>query len=80
VQLSPNAWPLDDRLNQVSFIKAFLQTDEQRDAFVVRRLVVELCRFLSDLPSKGDDTPAPVNLFLSTPFHKYDNVYRGLKS
>jgi hypothetical protein len=65
VQLSPNAWPLDDRLNQVSFIKAFLQTDEQRDAFVVRRLAVELCRFLSDLPAKGDDTPAPVKLFLS---------------
>lgn len=66
VQLSVNAWPLDDRLKGVSFAKAYLAPEgEARDAFVVRRLVIELCRFLMKLESGDDETEAPVKLFLS---------------
>ena len=65
-QLTANAWPLDDRLNQVNFARAYLSPEgAPRDAFVVRRLVVELCRYLEGQESKDDRTPAPVKLFLS---------------
>ena len=66
-QLTENAWPLDARLKEVSFAKAFLRAaGEPRNAFVVRRIVVELCRYLSNL-DKVDDSAfeAPITLFLS---------------
>ena len=67
LQLSENAWPLDDRLKEVSFAKACLQgSEEARSAFVVRRLVVELCRYLSNLDKVEDSAfEAPITLFLS---------------
>ena len=67
LQLSENAWPLDPRLEQVSFAKAHLQAaGDARNAFVVRRVVVELCRYLSNLEAVAESQfKAPVTLFLS---------------
>ena len=66
-QLSENAWPLDARLKEVSFAKAYLQaTADARSAFVVRRIVVELCRYLANLDKVEDSAfQAPITLFLS---------------
>lgn len=66
LQLSANAWPLDERLRGVNFTRAFQPLSAQeRLALVTRRIVVELCRFLHEL-TIGDDSPkAPVKLFLS---------------
>ena len=66
MQLSTNAWPLDERLRGVSFAHADLQPEGQpRDAFVVRRIIVELCRYLSGMECAGENSIAPVRLFLS---------------
>jgi len=66
-QLSENAWPLDARLKEVSFAKAYLQaTAQARSAFVVRRIVVELCRYLANLDKVEESAfQAPITLFLS---------------
>lgn len=66
-QLSENAWPLDEQLRELSFVKAHRQAaGETRDAFVIRRLVVELCRYLSDLAAVEDSRfEVPITLFLS---------------
>src|SRR4029077_18725352 len=66
-QLSENAWPLDARLKEVSFAKAYLQPSaEARSAFVVRRIVVELCRYLANLDKVEESAfQAPITLFLS---------------
>ncbi|TLD71690.1 toll/interleukin-1 receptor domain-containing protein [Phragmitibacter flavus] len=67
IQLSHDAWPLDPRLNDLSFAKAHLQPDKKAcDAFVVRRIVVELCRYLSNLEAvENSEFEVPVTLFLS---------------
>jgi SLOG cluster2/TIR domain len=66
-QLSENAWPLDVRLKDVSFARAHLQSEgDARNAFVVRRIVVELCRYLSNLEAVAESHfEAPITLFLS---------------
>jgi hypothetical protein len=65
-QLTEDAWPLDDRLRPVSFSRAFGFVDaEQQARFVVRRTVVELCRFLQNLDAGDATSKAPVKLFLS---------------
>lgn len=66
VQLEKHAWPLDNRLKGVSFARAFMQPDaESRTAFTVRRVVIELCRYLLNLDSQNDVSAAPTRLFLS---------------
>ena len=67
IQLTENAWPLDDRLNCLNFARAYLQPNEDlRDAFVIRRIAVELCRFLSSLGSVEEgEFKAPITVFLS---------------
>jgi SLOG cluster2/TIR domain len=67
VQLSENAWPLDPRLQGTSFAKAYLHAEgDARNAFVVRRIVVELCRYLSNLDAVTEShDKAPITLFLS---------------
>ncbi len=66
VQLTSKAWPIDDSMREVSFARAheFPSKDAQR-AFVTRRVIVELCRFLCNLPQQGDTSIAPLTLFLS---------------
>jgi hypothetical protein len=67
IQLSENAWPLDPRLKGLSFAKAYLEpTDGARRAFVVRRIVVELCRYLANLEAVAESQfEAPITVFLS---------------
>jgi hypothetical protein len=66
LQLSANAWPLDERLRGVNFTRAFQPLSAQeRLALVTRRIVVELCRFLHELTIGNDSPKAPVKLFLS---------------
>lgn len=62
LQLSEHAWPLDQRLEQTSFLRAYLQQDEARAGWTARAMVVELCRYL-----QGDERGErlPVQLFLS---------------
>ena len=66
IQLSEEAWPLDDRLREVNFARAFAHPrGENRDRWIVRRVVIELCRFLHGFAATGDQSRAPVELFLS---------------
>jgi hypothetical protein len=67
VQLDETAWGFDDRLGGTNFVRAFAEQDEaKRDDLVVRRLVIELCRYLADRPLGTDEcSMAPVTLFLS---------------
>ena len=67
IQLSESAWPLDPRLQGLAFAKAFLQpAGDARRAFVVRRIVVELCRYLANLePVAESQFEAPITVFVS---------------
>ena len=66
MQLTKDAWPLDDRLREVNFGRAFALPDEaSRNAWVSRRVVIELCRFLRGLEVTNDQSHAPTQLFLS---------------
>ncbi len=67
VQLDDTAWGFDDRLGGTNFVRAFAEPDEaKRNDLVVRRLVIELCRYLADRPLGTDErSMAPVTLFLS---------------
>lgn len=67
VQLDETAWDFDDRLGGTNFVRAFAEHDqEKRDDLVVRRLAIELCRYLADRPMGTDECAmAPVTLFLS---------------
>jgi hypothetical protein len=72
-QLSRHAWPLDERLRQVSFFKAFSEdpdvklTKDDIRRLVARRLVIELCRFIDGKSKAQGDRPAdgPTTIFLS---------------
>lgn len=67
IQLTADAWPLDDRLRTINFVRGFgLSETEQRD-FVIRRIVIELCRYLHGDPTAADDDrlPAPTKVFIS---------------
>jgi hypothetical protein len=62
VQLTASAWPLDPRLKGVSFPPAYREPPGAMTEWVVRRTVVELCRFLL---GRGEGASVPVRLFLS---------------
>jgi hypothetical protein len=64
-QLSDYAWPLDDRLREVNFVRAFAVAEQQRAAFVIRRLITELCRFLHGDPLQDESPAAPTKVFIS---------------
>jgi hypothetical protein len=66
MQLSSSAWPLDDRLQEVNFGRAFaMPPGDERNAWVARRVVIELCRFLRGMEATDDTSRAPTQLFLS---------------
>ena len=66
VQISEDAWPLSpERLGTVNFVRAFAEPDASRSAFVVRRIVIELCRFLHGDVAGGESPEAPTKLFIS---------------
>lgn len=64
-QLSEYAWPLDDRLREVNCVHAFAVPEAGRSAFVIRRLVTELCRFLHGDPLQDESPAAPTKVFIS---------------
>ncbi len=66
VQLDSEAWPLDRRLDGTNFVRAFDAAESDVVDLVVRRLVVELCRFLAgrDVGTDGR-AAAPTTVFLS---------------
>ena len=67
-ELAENVYPLDERMAGASFVRAYedeTRPDAQRDR-VVRRLVIDLCRFLHDDADDATDHPeAPTKLFIS---------------
>jgi hypothetical protein len=66
MQVSKNAWPLDDRLQEVNFGRAYAFSNiDERNRWVTRRVVIELCRFLQGLEATNDRSRAPTELFLS---------------
>ena len=67
VQLDDTAWGFDDRLSGTNFVRAYDERDQaKRDDLVVRRLTIELCRYLAGKPLGTDEcSMAPVTLFLS---------------
>ncbi len=66
IQLDENAWPLHADLNEVSFGRAYLKsTEEERQQFIIRALLIELCRFLEGNPLGGDNRHTSTTLFLS---------------
>lgn len=64
VSLSKFAWPIDTRLNDLSFLRAFAEPDElQRKKLVARRMLHLLIRRLRS-HSTDEDAP-PATIFLS---------------
>ena len=66
VQLDKHSWPLDNRLRGASFTQAFDNaTEKERNDCLMRRNVINLCRFLEGLAETGETSPSPTTLFLS---------------
>jgi len=64
VQLTENAWPVDTRLSDTNFLRAWaIDSDEARHKFIARRLVHLLIRRLR--PGTGNEDAPPVTIFLS---------------
>ncbi|MFH1463866.1 MAG: TIR domain-containing protein [Pseudomonadota bacterium] len=62
-QLSPKAWPLDERLTGHNFARAHLAPDQV--TWVIQRVFVELSRYLAGLPWGGEGARAQVKVFVS---------------
>jgi hypothetical protein len=64
VQLTKFAWPIDTRLSDLSFLRAFDEADTaQRQKLVARRMIHLLIRRLRPHPT--DEDAPPVTIFLS---------------
>jgi len=64
IQLTQHAWPIDARLDDLNFLRAWAIDDEQdRRRFIARRIVQLLLRRLQSSPS-SEDAP-PLTIFLS---------------
>jgi hypothetical protein len=64
VQLTKFAWPIDTRLNDLSFLRASDEADNaERQKFVGRRMIHLLIRRLR--PHASDEDAPPVTIFLS---------------
>lgn len=64
-QLSEYAYPLDERLSSVNFARVFEVPEDERENWVIRRLVTELCRFLHGDSLQSGSPEAPAKVFLS---------------
>ncbi len=65
-QLSEYAWPLDERLGNVSFARVWTVAEEQQEDWVRQRLVIELIRFLQNLdPADAAHPQLTVQAFIS---------------
>jgi len=65
IQLSAEAWPLDERLSGVNFVRAYGLSNVNNTSFVIRRIVTEMCRFLHGDPLVDKSPEAPTKLFIS---------------
>jgi hypothetical protein len=65
VQLTEDAWPLDPSLSSVNFVRGYTFSGEERKNFIIRRLLIELCRYLDDAPLELNYPKAPITLFIS---------------
>jgi hypothetical protein len=66
VQLTEDAWPLSpERLGTVNFVPAFAEPEATRVAFIVRRIIIELCRYIHGDDAGGKSPEAPTKLFIS---------------
>lgn len=64
VQLTENAWPIDKRLDDTNFLRAWaIDGIEERHKFIARRLVHLLIRCLR--PQAENENAPPVTIFLS---------------
>lgn len=64
VQLTLHAWPIDARLNNLNFLRAWaIYDDLERRRFITRRIIQLLLRRLQSNPS-AEDAP-PLTIFLS---------------
>jgi len=64
VQLTESAWPVDTRLSDTNFLRAWaIENDEERHKFIARRVIHLLIRRLRPR-GETDDAP-PVTIFLS---------------
>ena len=63
IQLTDNAWPIDPRLLDTNFLRAWTFDGNERNAFVSRRVVHDLCKLLA--PEERSDLEIPVTLFIS---------------
>jgi hypothetical protein len=62
IQLAADAWPLHERLENVNFVRAFFMRKETIEPYIVRRIIIELSRYLHG-DSLGEE--APTRLFIS---------------
>lgn len=68
VQLDEHGWPLDSRLREINFVRAHSpeRSADEQFAFVMRRLIHELCRFMAGVEAGADGRDAvPLSVFLS---------------
>jgi len=65
IQLTEHAYPIDPRLKELSFLRAWAQPDSERERFVQRRIIQALCRHLKSEPVGTETDPPPVTLFIS---------------
>ena len=64
IQLTENGYPIDSRLNDLNFLRAWaIDNPEERQKFMARRLVHLLTRQL--LPHERDEDDPPLTIFLS---------------
>lgn len=84
VQLTEDAWPLSsERLSTVNFVRAFAEPKQKRIEFIVRRIIIELCRYLHGDTVGSDSREAPTKLFIShtkIDLEKEPMVVKELKS
>ena len=65
-QMTKNAWPLNERLQEVNFPRAWDVDDDKREDWVVNRLILELVRFLHGEGIAKENKPkAPLKVFVS---------------
>ena len=65
IQLTEHAYPIDPRLQELSFLRAWAQPDSERERFVRSRVIQALCRHLKSEPVGTETDPPPVTLFIS---------------
>lgn len=79
VQLTENGWPLDSRLADLNFLRAWaLEDANERKKFIARRLMHLLIRRLR--PHEDNEDAPAVTIFLSHTKMDFDNEPRVVKS